>query len=170
MYNSTYLESDLVKFKSARDDFKKLRRQKQKDYYDGKKMGDFKNNKLFWHCFSKSIKIKSDKTDIDVPTSFVEDGRVIDDPAEVANMFNSFFTNLSSTSNACYEDSKTFIKVEEKLSTSKFSFVPTTSTIVEKLILKLDNASSPGPSGIPTKILKAASNSLAPLLAKLFNN
>jgi hypothetical protein len=53
---------------------------------------------------------------------------------------------------------------------TKFSFVPTTSTIVEKLILKLDNASSPGLSGIPTKILKAASNSLAPLLAKLFNN
>ena len=59
--------------------------------------------------------------------------------------------------------SKTFIadvfrklKVEEKLSTTKFSFVPTTSTIVEKLILKLDNASSPGLSGIPTKILKAA--------------
>ena len=92
-------------------------------------------------------------------------------------MFNSFFTNLSSTSNASYEDSKTFIadvfrklKVDEKLSTPKFSFVPTTSTIVEKLILKLDNASSPGLSGIPTKILKAASSSLAPLLAKLFNN
>ena len=91
--------------------------------------------------------------------------------------FNSFFTNLSSTSNASYEDSKTFIadvfrklKVEEKLSTTKFSFVPTTSTIVENLILKIDNASSPGLSGIPTKILKAASNSLAPLLAKLFNN
>jgi hypothetical protein len=52
IYNDTYLESDLLKFKSARDDFQKLRRQKQKDYYESKKMGDFKNNKFFWHCYS----------------------------------------------------------------------------------------------------------------------
>ena len=72
-------------------------------------MGDFKNNKPFWHCYSKSLKIKSDKTDIDIPTYFVDDGKVIDDPTEVGNMFYPSFTNLSSTSNAIYEDSKTFI-------------------------------------------------------------
>jgi hypothetical protein len=93
-------------------------------------------------------------------------------------MFNSFFTNLSSTSNATYEDSEAFIadvfldlKVEQKkIATTNFSFVPTTSTIVEKLIAKLDNASSPGLSGIPTKILKAASSTFAPILTNLFNN
>jgi hypothetical protein len=109
IYSDTYLESDLLKFKSAHDDFQKLRRQKQKDYYESKKIGDFKNNKLFWHCYSKSIKIKSEKTGNDISTSFVDDGRVIDDPAVFGNMFNSFFTNLSSTSNATYEDSEAFI-------------------------------------------------------------
>ena len=56
-------------------------------------------------------------------------------------MFYSFFTNSSSTSNATYEDSKSFIadvlrvlKVEQKkIATSNFSFVPTTFTIVETL-------------------------------------
>ena len=75
-------------------------------------------------------------------------------------------------------DTETFIadvfrdlKVEQKkIATSNFSFVPTTSSIVEKLISKLDNASSPGLSGIPTKILKAASSTFAPILTNLFNN
>ena len=54
-------------------------------------------------------------------------------------------------------------------SATSFSFATTTSIIVEKILNNLENASSPGISGIPIKILKATTALFVPALTSLFN-
>jgi hypothetical protein len=145
VYNSSFLESALLNFKHARDDFQKLRRVKQKEFFESKNMKDFKNSKQYWQFNSRSIKIKSDKNDIDVPTSFKDGSNTIDDPVEEGNMFNFFFTNLSSESTISYVDSSAFVadvfralKNQNKIVSSTFSFVPTRPVRIKIKKIKFD--------------------------------
>ena len=81
-------------------DFQTCNRNKIKDYFAANSTKDFKNSKKFWQFYSSSIKIKSDKTNEDfLALTSLDNGSVISqDPAEFGMIFNSFFTNLSSTS------------------------------------------------------------------------
>ena len=86
-----------------------MKREKQKEFFISKNIYDFKNNKLFWDYYSPFIKIKSDKTEDFFPTVFFHDEREFDDPEEIGQIFNTFFTNLSSTSLSSEKDSDEYI-------------------------------------------------------------
>ena len=84
---------------------------------------------------------------------------------------------MSSTSLSTKEESDQFInstfsvlKRENKITTSTFSFVPTTAKIVELLLAKLESSSGVGISGFPSKVLKSSDETIAVLLSKLFNH
>ena len=152
-----------------------------KEYFQTRSIKDFKNSKLFWQFYSNSIKIKSDKSNnqLSIPGELYDDDKLLSlDQAAFGNVFNHFFSSLSSNSNGTslsesdrYIDN-TFnkLRTESLLPNSTFSFRPTSSVIVSNLLNKLDISSSPGIIGIPTKVLKLLYASLAPILTKIFNS
>ena len=141
-------------------------------------MSDFKANKLYWEYYSAFIKIKSCKSDDFSPNVFFYEEKEYEDPVEIGNVFNTFFTSLSSTSLSSKSEcndyiDKTFIRlkrVEEKkciknTEFEKFNFVHTNAKIVEKLILNLNATSGASISEILSKVIKY-SYSILPSLFK----
>ena len=86
------------KYKQYKAECQSLEREKMKEYFLSKKISDFKANKLYWQFQSAFIKVKSCKTDDFTPNVFFYEEKEYEDPVEIGNVFNTFFTNLSSTS------------------------------------------------------------------------
>ena len=110
-----------------------------------------------------SIKIKSCKDEDVFPSTFTYQGKEHTGPEEIGNLFNTFFTTMSSKSLSSDEEGddyieKTFSYLKSnnriRLKTGNFKFSHTTERIVEKLIQNLDASSGAGHSGIPTKVIK----------------
>ena len=123
---------------NLRRESQSLNRIKMKEYFESKNMKNFKNNKLFWEFYSDSIKIKSFNKENSLPNVFVNESVEYSDPHEIGNLFNTFFTSLSSTSltseRECdLEVDKTFSLLKNKglinIKTNKFNFVHTTNEI-----------------------------------------
>ena len=156
---------DYKKYQLLRTECQSLERKKMKDYFSSKKISDFKNNKLYWEFYSSSIKVKTCKTDNITSNYFLHEEREYTDPEEIGNVFNSFFTNLSSTSLSSESDcdsyiDKTFSRLKRenkiKLKSGSFKFVRTNENIVERLIMNLNSASGPVIYDIPSKVIKSA--------------
>jgi hypothetical protein len=148
-------------------------------YFESKQIKDFKNSKLYYEFYSASVKIKSCKTEEFMPNTFIYESNEFSDSDEIGNLFNTFFTNISSTSLASDIDSdnfidKTFSQLKKDkfitLQTENFKFVHTNENIVERLIFNLSPSSGPGLSEIPSKLIKFAANIFAPILTRLFNH
>jgi hypothetical protein len=96
----------------------------------------------------------------------------------MSNLFNKFFTSISSQSDSSEEDCQRFINkhfADLKSSASfsagnEFRFSPVSVEFVSSIIKKLDNSSSPGVSGINTAILKLAPAQLVPVYCSIFNS
>ena len=166
-------------FKKLKSEYQSLNRQKMIDYYESKGIKDFKNNKLYWEFYSFSIKIKSCKDEDVFPSTFTYQGKEHTGPEEIGNLFNTFFTTMSSKSLSSDEEGddyidKTFSYLKSnnriRLKTGNFKFSHTTERIVEKLIQNLDASSGAGHSGIPTKVIKYCCNEFVPLLTFFFNH
>ena len=170
------------KYKQCKAECQSLEREKMKEYFLSKKISDFKANKLYWQFQSDFIKIKSCKTDDFTPNVFFYEEKEYEDPVEIGNVFNTFFTNLSSTSlsgepecdkyideifNRLIREKKIFSTDDED---KKFKFVHTTASIVEKIILNLNPTSGAGFSEIPSKVIKYSYSIISPILASLFNH
>jgi hypothetical protein len=141
-------------------------------------MGDFKNSKKFWQFYSSSVKLRSDHDD-DNQIVINHDGIIVDSPAVVGDVFNTFFTSLNSRSLSTAESSEKFVDNQFKeLKVAKlvnapmntFVFHSTTSIIVGKILAKLCPSSSAGVSGIPSKVLKSCHETIVPILTLLIND
>ena len=182
--SNTSLDSSeyFPKYKQYKAEFQRLEREKMKEFMLSKKITDFKANKLYWEFQSAYIKIKSCKSEDFSPNVFFHEEKEYDDPVEIGSIFNTFFTNLSSTSLSGEPESDNYIdgifnelKREGKIWSTdvedeKFRFVHTNANIVEKLILNLNATSGAGFSEIPSKVIKYSYSILAPILASLFNH
>ncbi|CAF1017571.1 unnamed protein product [Brachionus calyciflorus] len=143
------------------------------EYFEDKSMSDFKNAKKFWEFYSSKINIKSDKSSKN-PISHVKfNGRVSEDKKELCNIFNCFFTSISSSSDAKSDECINFIQqqvsslnITNDLS-FKFSF--TTAKEIDDMLSTIQSSSGPGICDIPTKILKIPSTKLKTVIAYLFN-
>ena len=125
--------------------------------------------------------LKSDKStdELKKTSSLTYENNLFMNKDEFGNVFNLFLTSLKPISISTESESKRyindtfrFLKREGKFGNSSkmFSFTKTTPEIVKKILKNLDNSSSPGISGKPTKILKLENNFLIPILTSLFNN
>ena len=70
------------------------------EYFKDKTTKDFKNSKKFWEFYSKHVKIKSDKTNNSYPSSISNGNITANNPSDISNLFNVFFSTLSSESTA----------------------------------------------------------------------
>jgi hypothetical protein len=73
------------KYKQLKAECQSLEREKMKEFFESKKISDFKNNKLYWEFQSTFMKIKScnDKSDDSNSQTFLYENRTFEDPAEI---------------------------------------------------------------------------------------
>ena len=163
-------EENFSLYKMHRSEYQSLNRSKMKEYFATKTSKDFKNSKKYWQFYSASMKIKSDKSaNNNLPLNELKsESNIYTNPDEFGNIFNLFFTNLSSSSLSTKEEGEQFInntftelKRKNKITTSTFAFVPTTAIIVDKLLANLESSSGAGISGLPSKVLKSSNKILA---------
>ncbi|CAF1141057.1 unnamed protein product, partial [Brachionus calyciflorus] len=178
--NSTYkrykrsgLNEDKESFEYYHKLFKNYNDEKLIEYFKDKSMGDFKNAKKFWEFYSSKINIKSDKS-ANNPISHIKyNGKISEDKSELSNIFNLFFTSISSSSTSKSEECLNFIEQQVSYLNSyngqdfKFSF--TTAKEVDDLLATIQSASAAGVCDIPTKILKLPSLKLKTVIAYIFN-
>ena len=92
----------------------------------------------------------------------------------IANEFNRYFHEIKANVIIEQKECANFIFHQFKGMNldinNKFCFTGTTIDEILKLVKELDSNSSPGVSGIPTKLLKFCIPVLAPLFVKFFND
>ena len=140
------------------------------------KKKDLRTTKKFWEFYKSSVKIRSDKNRSHANLILEGDKQIIV-PEDIATLFNNFFTSLESSSLAPNSDCDIFIKEHFsnlknrkvfETSSSGFSFKDISISEVKKILKELPT-SSPGTSGINSKILKLLPDIMAPVYTKLFN-
>ena len=100
----------------------------------------------------------------------------VSSPSDISRIFNQHFTNLKCDSSFSNENCSNFIhncfleyKRNGNLRIKTFSFKKITPDIVKFAINTLDNSSSSGITDIPIIVIKHCVDTLAPILASLFN-
>ncbi len=171
--------ADLELYKECRTMYQSMNRAKMKDYFASKTQKDFKNSKKFWNFYSSTIKIKSDKSaQVGIPGTILNNGIEFNGDEQISDMFNVFFTTISSGSKASLDNSKGFtaklfnkLKRESKIRVlgTNFEFTRCESDTVTRLLTTIDTSSGPGVSCIATKVIKAAARTLVPVLTDLIN-
>ncbi len=139
---------------------------------------EFTTSKDFWKFYNKFV-IKTKKSkDAQIISNIIDpiSKSPVSEPAEVANAFNEFFTNINGDSNLTLDASKDFInekfrayKQNDLLNTSSFSFEKFTEEKVIEAIKSLDSSSSCGITEVPVSVIKNSAEVLAPFLTSIFN-
>ncbi len=131
--------TDWSNYKDSRRCFQALNRKKMIEYFDSKQIRDFKNSKKFWQFYKSSIKLKSDVSSSDMPTTMTNGDQSASTFEDIASMFNSFFTSISSVSLTSKDECHTFIndhfkqlKRDSLISPGCFSFAPVSPDLVGK--------------------------------------
>ena len=176
--NKSKCQTDWLNYKKYRNLYKSMYRTKLIEFFALKTASDFRDTKKFWNFYKSSIVIKSDKSSSSGPSYLVNDGVKITDTKELANSFNSFFTNISCLSSTVNKvESADFIfnnlkqlKVNSLLDKSKFSFSSVNKNDIMKHLKTISSNSSPGVSGISIQIFKHCSDVLLPIINLIFNN
>jgi hypothetical protein len=167
----------IVQFKEARKEFNRLNRLKIKEFFKGKAPKDFKNSKKFHRFYKSSIKHRSDVSHDEIIEPIRFDHITASTAEEQAEMFNSFFTNIESSSFSSEDESAKFIfekfkelKLTNTFKTPGFSFSPFNVSDIENVLDELPSSSSPGHVGIHVKVLKAMPDIFCPILNYIFNS
>ena len=183
-----FLQSSFDELKSS---YQKLYRNKMSKYFESKTIKDFKETKDFWNLHASHIQVKSDKSTSTLPSCINVNGIEIDDQQAIADSFNGFFTNLSSTSDVNEVDSGNYIhmtftnmgrdinkyvynnfkivKDATEFRNAKFKFEKFTLKQMRECLNEIPSKSSAGASRIQTKILKAAIDHIGPVILDIFN-
>jgi len=90
---------DHILYAELRRNYQNLLNSKMISYFKDKNAQDFKNSKKFWEFYSTHIKIKSDKSNCSYPSSIRNGTQTANSPTDIGNMFNFFFSSLSSQTN-----------------------------------------------------------------------
>jgi hypothetical protein len=168
---------DYLIYKDLRDIYDKTYNSNMIKYFKTTSPKDFKNSKKFWKFHSVYMPLKNDKSG-NQNIKIIKHGEITaDDPINIGNLFNNFFTSLSSTSNVdldnCIDFSKNhFDNIKDKLNVqpNSFKFKRITYSEVEYLIRNMDNSTSAGISGLPVKLFKQLHHKICNILTNLFND
>ena len=123
--------------------------------------------KKTWKGFNELIGSRRSSFNI---SEIYDSNSSIDDPVEIANTFNNFFTNVGSEldKNIPRTPISTMSFLRSRV-VNDFCFVNTSITDVMIILLQLDDNKSSGPTDLPIKILKIAAPLIVPHLVSIFN-
>ena len=178
LYLKTKDKADHDLFKILRNEYTKLQRQKNIDFYLSKTASSFSSSRLFWDFYASVITTKRSKSqDNDIPTEICAGTISYTSHIDIANKFSNHFASQSTNSLITTQSCSSFINrmfsknphLMPKQGTH-FNFQMTTEAILKKTLLSISPSSSPGVSEIKTSILHRASDSIVLFLTKLFND
>ena len=109
------------------------------------------------------------KTKCEPPCSFIHDGRIINNPNEIAKEFNFYFISVSQTIANDISAPWSFDKYLTNNHNLFFCFAQIEQSIVTNIIHKLKNKSSHGYDNISNKLLKRASDIIVKPLTLIIN-
>lgn len=164
-------------FKEQRKVVQTMSRAKMTDFFKEKCSKSFKAPKKYWSFYKSIVKTKKSSSKENINCIKLND-ETFHDSDKIAEAFNDHFANLASKAEISEQQSRFEIndnfmqfKRNDQIKVNVFfHFIETNSTEVNELIKQLDCSSSPGITGIPTKVIKHCSCKISPILAKLFNN
>ena len=159
---------NIKRFKEYISVYKRLCRDAKKAYYSSKLQLYKRDSKKTWETLREALDCKSEKHQL--PTTFIEDGNSITGDLNIANSFNTFFSNIGSELCNSIPQSKTSFKeflknrVEEK-----FVFTSVTPELILEVGNSLKPKNSSGIDNISTKHLKLMLPVISLPLSHVFN-
>ena len=168
-------------YKRQRNYCLSILRKSKKEYFNSLNMKQVSDNKLFW----KSVKpfFFNDKGSNSSKITLVEENNIISDEAEIANIMNNYFINVSKTLNLKkqlglvrsgvneFENHISIKMIHKKypeILPESFKFQFLSNNKVKKEIENLDNKKSSTYGSIPATILKQCVNAYLPHLTKFY--
>jgi len=168
LYYHNYVKGDNAQkeyYKKYSNKLNRVKEESKRMYYKNKIASTKNNTKETWNIINQIIKIKS-KTSY-TPDKIIKNDVEITQPQEIANHFNEHFRDSRNVPSA----SKHFTDyLRPNLSPSESFFInPTSPEEIHSLICSLDSNKSPGPFGIPIKLIKMAAPYICDPLCNIFN-
>ena len=115
--------------------------------------------------------VNTKKTNFISTSQIITNGKLIDNPEEVSNTFNNFFTNIGpNTEKTIPKSGKCPTSYLKNRINTDFIIAHTSNEELMNIILSLDGNKSSGPSSIPVKLLKIALPVIINPLCKLINH
>ncbi len=172
-FQSNRSNENWEKYRKQRNACVDLRRQSMRNYFSNR-LQDQKSGsgRVFWQTVKPFLTNKGAHGNDTITLN--ENGKMIHDQSQVANIMNDFFTNVADHIGQDTDLGLTDHPSVEAIrannpNVTKFEFQPVTPADMEKIIKKLDKKKATGCDGIPPKLIKIAHEKVAPILSQLVN-
>ena len=156
------------KWRKYRNMLNKIIRDTQREYYKNL-IKQYSNNCIgLWKTLGGIISKKNKQTKIN---KLKIENKVTNDPVQIANAVNDFFTNIGPNLANKFESSRqnNFKKFMGDSCKQSMYMHKTNSAEIEKLISNLDSKKSPGFDELSAKFLKLCAPHISETLANIFN-
>ena len=189
-YNDDKTEENIKAFKKQRNKCVKLLRKAKFDYYKNIDLGNLTDNHKFW----KTVKpLFSDKVQVNSAITLIEDGKMVSEDSEIAEIFNHFFANITESLGISANESlmlpaddiqdpidrairkfdshPSICKIKENTTFSeRFEFREVAVEDVAVQIRKLNTNKASPVNSIPARILKENSDVFSVAIQNMFNS
>ena len=126
--------------------------------------------KKLWSGIRSIVNISDNKTGVNI-SHLLQDGKAIDDPQKMANIFNKFFVNVSKKITSTIPRTRKSPLDYLKHSNDKSFFLSSVAPEeVECLINSLQDGKAAGPYSIPVKLLKIISHQISIPFCMIIND
>jgi len=157
-----------VRYKELRNHIVSLCRTSKKLYYQNFFLKNANNLKNTWKGINNLINVKN-KTKGEF-SSIVVDGKLISEPKEIANKYNSYFSTIASKLrdkiNTGNQNFKSYLR--NRVDKSFFIFQTNKEEIID-IINELDGTKGTGPHSIPTDVFKFIKEIVSESLSDIIN-
>ena len=156
------------KWRKYRNMLNKIIRDTQREYYKNL-IKQYSNNCIgLWKTLGSIISKKNKQTKIN---KLKIDNKITNDPIQIANAVNDFFTNIGPNLASKFQSSSqdNFKKFMGESCKQSMYMHKTNSTEIKKLITNLDSKKSPGFDELSAKFLKLCAPHISETLANIFN-
>ena len=144
-------------------------RQRKTKYFDD----HFQFNKSNIKTLSQVLNALSNtkpKNSVQNISQVIVNGQTLQDPQEMANMFNNFFVNVSNrVRSGIPRTRKSPLDYLKERNPNSFYMKPITHTEIEDIISPFKISKSTGPFSVPVKLLKLLKPYISKLLVVIFN-
>ena len=165
---NTYKTTIHINYKQYRNSIVKLIRQSKKNYYQKYFSENSQNIKKTWEGIKTIISISKIKSM--VPDSLNINNKINNDPTDIANCFNEYFTTIGSKlQSKIISTNKLFSQYLKNTNPNSFFINPTTANEISNLISSLNENKANGPFSIPSKIFKLIKNNVSEPLCEIIN-
>ena len=155
----------LQTYQKYRNKLTSIIRLSRKMYYSEEIESNNSNVNALWSTVNDLLgKSKKDSPDV-----FLDDNCRYQEPEQISNAFNTYFTNIGPTLAAKIDTDKCFSRYLKDPCENSLFFVPTNICEITNIVLSLKNSKSSGFDEISVGLLKQIIHYISPPLCHIFN-